>query len=514
MRTSQSLKGRNFRNEILRMLVRKNPKSGNFRIHQPWGIFSVHFNVSMTPNDWHNARQLSHQAIHTKQHTLQLDTASDITIISGQIWANINRPKLTSTKRIAKDANRNKIEFIGEFNANISFLNTTKTITIFVTTVHSLNIAGTDFFEEFGLWEIPINTFCKSVGKSDADHHVNKFTKEFPQVFEKKLGHCTKIKIHLPLKPDAVPKFCPKRPVPYSVISLVDGELDRLEEEGVITPTNYSEWAAPIVTVRRSSGKIRICADYSTGLNENVEAHFHPLPLPEDIFMCLNNRKYFTRLDFNDAYMQFEVDDTTKSILTINTHRGLYTFNRLVPGIKSAPGAFQQAIEKILTGIPEATAYLDDVIIATSRLQRWALTMMTYNFDIEYVKTDDFGNVDMLSRLLPSMQPEDEDFVIACATLEYNIKSILKDNLQSIPLTHHMVLQATEKDATIQAVLHHIQSSWPRKSKDLSSNDLLPFFNRRSSLSVVDGCLLFGERIVIPQLRCPHNDGFSSQPEW
>ncbi|XP_046810608.1 uncharacterized protein K02A2.6-like [Lucilia cuprina] len=137
---------------------------------------------------------------------------------------------------------------------------------------------------------------------------------------------------------------------------------------------------------------------------------------------------------------------------------------------------------------------------SASRLQRWALTMMTYNFDIEYVKTDDFGNVDMLSRLLPSMQPEDEDFVIACATLEYNIKSILKDNLQSIPLTHQMVLQATEKDATIQAVLHHIQSSWPRKSKDLSSNDLLPFFNRRSSLSVVDGCLLFGERIVIPQV--------------
>ena len=44
---------------------------------------------------------------------------------------------------------------------------------------------------------------------------------------------------------------------------------------------------------------------------------------------------------------------------------------------------------------------------------------MTYNFDIEYVKTDDFGN-DILSRLLP----EDEDFVIACASLEYNIKPI------------------------------------------------------------------------------------------
>ncbi|KAI8122503.1 hypothetical protein CVS40_6659 [Lucilia cuprina] len=38
--------------------------------------------------------------------------ASDITIISELIWANINSPKLTSTKRIAKDVNHNKIEFI------------------------------------------------------------------------------------------------------------------------------------------------------------------------------------------------------------------------------------------------------------------------------------------------------------------------------------------------------------------------------------------------------------------
>ncbi|XP_075150673.1 uncharacterized protein LOC142224773 [Haematobia irritans] len=63
--------------------------------------------------------------------------------------------------------------------------------------------------------------------------------------------------------------------------------------------------------------------------------------------------------------VKIEVDESTKKLLVINTHRGLYTFNRLAQGVKSAPGAFQEAIESILAGIVGAFPYLDDVIVAT-----------------------------------------------------------------------------------------------------------------------------------------------------
>lgn len=45
------------------------------------------------------------------------------------------------------------------------------------------------------------------------------------------------------------------------------------------------------------------------------------------------------------------------------------------------------------TGIPVYTA---------NRLQRWALTLLLYDFKIEYVPTDKFGNADILSRLIAS----------------------------------------------------------------------------------------------------------------
>ena len=37
--------------------------------------------------------------------------------------------------------------------------------------------------------------------------------------------------------------------------------------------------------------------------------------------------------------------------------------------------------------------------MAASRLQRWAIILSTYTFDIEYIRTNKHGNADMLSRL-------------------------------------------------------------------------------------------------------------------
>lgn len=69
----------------------------------------------------------------------------------------------------------------------------------------------------------------------------------------------------------------------------------------------------------------------------------------------------FAHIDLSDAYLQIEVDDESSHFLTINTHRGL--FNRLVPGITSAPGHFQQIAETMLAGINNCSVYFDDICI-------------------------------------------------------------------------------------------------------------------------------------------------------
>ncbi|XP_040077020.1 uncharacterized protein K02A2.6-like [Ixodes scapularis] len=51
----------------------------------------------------------------------------------------------------------------------------------------------------------------------------------------------------------------------------------------------------------------------------------------------------------------------------LNTHQGLYCYNRLAFGIASAPALFQRRIESLLQGLPRVQVYLDDIVIAEKK---------------------------------------------------------------------------------------------------------------------------------------------------
>ena len=76
--------------------------------------------------------------------------------------------------------------------------------------------------------------------------------KRFSPIFTSNLGHCTQAQTTLALKPTTKPVFWPKQPVLYAALPVVDRKLKRLKEMKVITPVTYSQWAAPIVVVKKS----------------------------------------------------------------------------------------------------------------------------------------------------------------------------------------------------------------------------------------------------------------------
>ena len=54
----------------------------------------------------------------------------------------------------------------------------------------------------------------------------------------------------------------------------------------------------------------------------------------------------------SQAYQQLQLDDESKRYTTINTHKGLFQYNRLPYGISSAPGIFQRNMENLLQTFP------------------------------------------------------------------------------------------------------------------------------------------------------------------
>ena len=126
---------------------------------------------------------------------------------------------------------------------------------------------------------------------------------------------------------------------------------------------NQSEWAAPIVAVPKSDGRIRICGDYKVTVNPHIEPDRHPLPKPDDLFASLSGGKKFTKIDLSHAYLQMMLDDESKKFMVINTHKGLYQYTRMPFGISSAPAIFQRVMDTILQGLSNVLCYLDDILI-------------------------------------------------------------------------------------------------------------------------------------------------------
>lgn len=315
--------------------------------------------------DHHSSRKFVALQINGIPLKLQLDTGSDITIISEEMWHKLGSPAATKSPHQAQDASKNPINLLAEFECNIKIKDKSRIGTCFVSNLCTLNILGIDWMDIFKLWDEPISSICAQVQHPERKMELIKaLEQKFPEVFSNELGHCTKFKVQLYLKEGSKPVYRPKRPVAYSQLNAIEEELQRLITANIITPIEYSDYAAPIVSPIKPNGKVRICGDYSTGLNDSLEPHPYPLPTPDEIFVKIAHGKKFAVVDLSDAYLQTEVSEEAKKLLTINTHRGLYQFNRLPPGVKAAPGAFQEIMDKMLIGMDSVAVYIDDIICA------------------------------------------------------------------------------------------------------------------------------------------------------
>ena len=123
--------------------------------------------------------------------------------------------------------------------------------------------------------------------------------------------------------------------------------------------------------------------------------------------------------------------------------------------------------------------------VAAARLQRWAILLSAYKYHIEFRSTDAHGNADALSRLpLPTTTP-----VQPSETRMYHIRQI-----ESLPVTSQAVRNATQRDPILSKVKIYTQKGWPEQIPDT----LKIYHSKMAELTVEEGCLLWGGRVIIP----------------
>ncbi|CAI2339148.1 unnamed protein product [Caenorhabditis sp. 36 PRJEB53466] len=306
-------------------------------------------------------RQYVTADINDRSVDFQLDTGSDITLIGKDEWIKIGKPKLESFATRVTSASGDDLKLLGRANVNFTLKGSQASGFVYVR--EKGNLLGLDWIGKSTEMSYYLGLMVNEVKSPDTETLRAELKRKFPEVFKEGLGRCTKEKAVLTVKPGSSPVFKPKRPVPYGALETVDKELVRLVSLKVLKKVNHSTWAAPLVCVRKADGDTRMCADFKTGLNEALEDEDHPIPTPEDVFATLNGGTVFSTVDLKDAYLQIELAEESKELLTVNTHRGLYQYQRLPFGAKTAPMVFQRIMDKMITGLTGVTAYLDDIIV-------------------------------------------------------------------------------------------------------------------------------------------------------
>ena len=248
----------------------------------------------------------------------ELDTGATVTVMSEQRFREYfpSRSLEQSSLRL-KTYTGEPMNVVGESTFGMSYADQgSKSLTLVVVSGSGPPLLGRNWLQHFVLEWSKIKSILL------ANDALRQLLQDYADVFQDNLGTITPFKAQLAVSPSAVPRFHRPRLVPYALRPLVELELDRLVRTGVLKPVNYSNWAAPIVTVPKRDGEVRICGDYKVTVNPVLEVDQYPLPRPEDLFATLARGKYFSTMDLSHAYNQLPLDDNARPFLTINTHRG------------------------------------------------------------------------------------------------------------------------------------------------------------------------------------------------
>ena len=217
---------------------------------------------------------------------------------------------------------------------------------------------GRDWLEAIKLdWtEIKFRSGSGSVCLSH-DCQLDGLVSKHQDLFDGQLGLLKGIKARVELVEGAKPVYTKPYRVPYALCPKVELELGKLEKAGVITPVTSSDWATGVVAVPTKKGAIRLCDNFKTTLNPQLKTVSTPNINIDDILADLAGGYKF-------KYNQMEVSGESREYLIIATHNGLFRQNRLVFGITTAPAIWQNAIEKVLQGLPGVKVYLDDILVS------------------------------------------------------------------------------------------------------------------------------------------------------
>ena len=113
--------------------------------------------------------------------------------------------------------------------------------------------------------------------------------------------------------------------------------------------------------------------------------------------------------------------------------------------------------------------------LAAARMQRWALTLAGYQYNIVYRKAEENANADAMSRLPANPSESDTENEDGIFQTTY---------LDELPIWSEDIERETRHDTLLSKVLQFTSQGWPNKINHLpEAEDLKPYYTRKDQIS-------------------------------
>lgn len=332
----------------------------------------------------------------------EIDSGAAVTIISIrtlQEHFRNRRPIPTSLQLVTFC--KTQIQIVGVVPVTVTLRGITVKLNLYVSNVDREPLLGRESIRQL---RIRLTESINNVHllHDATEHKIARLLQQYKNMLD---PHSTKIKgiqAKLTLKENAKAVFLKARSVPFKLLPLVEEELQFLVQAGMLEKVNTSRWATPIVPILKRDNKIRLCGDFKVTINPNLLVDEHPLLTVDELFSTMAGGEKFSKIDLKNGYLQLEVCEEDRELLTLNTHKGLFRSTRLMYGVNSAPAIWQREMENILGKIPGVSLFLDDIRITgpsdeihMQRLERVLQLLAKANIRINESKCEFFkDNID------------------------------------------------------------------------------------------------------------------------
>ena len=298
-----------------------------------------------------------------KQVSFQIDTGSSVNILPIKFMP--KDKEIGKTPIILKSWTGNRITPVGSARIVIENPSNSKKYRLaFIIVKEDLTpILGLRASEAMNLVTINNDNFKEARINEITVQSEEDIVNSFPTVFDDGIGSLPGEQ-HLVVNQEIKPTVNPVRRVPHSLVNDLKRELNKMEDDKVITKVyEPTQWESSLVTPhKKESGKLRVCID-PPKLNTALQRERYYLPVMDDILPKLQNAKVFSVLDLKSGYWHVKLDEESSFLTTFNTQFGRYRWLRLPFGLNVSAEIFQRKLHQVLSDIEGIACIADDIIV-------------------------------------------------------------------------------------------------------------------------------------------------------